>query len=440
MNVSQGLKSISLKLSAAAVAVSLSSIAPMALAQSETVKIDASLEQKVIEWRRDFHQHPELSNREFRTAEKIAEHLTNLGLEVQTEIAHTGVVGLLKGGKPGPTIALRADMDALPVVEETDVPFKSEAVSEYRGNEVGVMHACGHDTHVAMLMGAAEHLTSMQDELAGNVVFIFQPAEEGAPGDEEGGAELMLKEGLFDDYQPEAVFGIHITSGMNTGHIGYRSGPLMASSDQFEINVKGRQTHGSRPWGGVDPIVTAAQIINNSQTIVSRQVDITKAPAVLSFGIVEGGVRNNIIPDDVTLIGTIRNFDMGIRQQIFDKLTHTAETTAETNGATADVHIHEGYPVTSNDAGLVERMLPTTRRVAGDDKVNEMPLITGAEDFSFYALEVPGMFVFLGATPPDQNAEKAPSNHSPLFYVDEDALKTGTNLFVNWVLDYQKGS
>ncbi|RUO48509.1 M20 family metallopeptidase [Pseudidiomarina donghaiensis] len=401
-----------------------------------TVRINAELEQKVIEWRRDLHQHPELSNREFRTAKVVAEHLEALGLEVQTGVAHTGVVGLLKGAKPGPTIALRADMDALPVTELTDVPFASKAVSEYRGKEVGVMHACGHDLHVAMLMGAAEQLTAMRDQLAGNVVFIFQPAEEGAPADEEGGAELMLKEGMFKQYQPEAVFGIHVWSAGNTGQIGYREGPLMASSDRFEINVKGRQTHGSRPWGGVDPIVAAGQIISNTQSIVSRQVDITKAPAVVSFGIVEGGVRNNIIPDEVYLEGTIRNFDMGNRAQIFENLKTTAEMTAKASGAEAHVHIDEGYPVTINNPELTRQMLPTMQRVAGADNVKVNALVTGAEDFSFYALEVPGLFVFLGITPEGQNPAEAPSNHSPYFYADEDALKTGTELYVNWVFDY----
>ncbi|CUA85704.1 M20 family metallopeptidase [Pseudidiomarina woesei] len=408
-------------------------------AQAEsTVRINAELEQKVIEWRRDLHQHPELSNREFRTAKVVAEHLEALGLEVQTGVAHTGVVGLLKGAKPGPTIALRADMDALPVTELTDVPFASKAVSEYRGKEVGVMHACGHDLHVAMLMGAAEQLTAMRDQLAGNVVFIFQPAEEGAPAGEEGGAELMLKEGLFKQYQPKAVFGIHVWSAGNTGQIGYREGPLMASSDRFEINVKGRQTHGSRPWGGVDPIVAAGQIISNTQSIVSRQVDITKAPAVVSFGIVEGGVRNNIIPDEVYLEGTIRNFDMGNRAQIFENLKTTAEMTAKASGAEAHVHIDEGYPVTINNPELTRQMLPTMQRVAGADNVKVNALVTGAEDFSFYALEVPGLFVFLGITPEGQNPAEAPSNHSPYFYADEDALKTGTELYVNWVFDYAK--
>ncbi|PHR66277.1 MAG: N-acyl-L-amino acid amidohydrolase [Idiomarina sp.] len=420
-----------------ALITALGSFAGAAAAQ-QPVKIGADLEQKVIEWRRDLHQHPELSNREFRTAKVITEHLEELGLEVQTGVAHTGVVGLLKGAKPGPTIALRADMDALPVTELTDVPFASKAVSEYRGKEVGVMHACGHDLHVAMLMGAAEQLTAMRDQLAGNVVFIFQPAEEGAPVGEEGGAELMLKEGLFKQYQPEAVFGIHVWSAGNTGQIGYREGPLMASSDRFEINVKGRQTHGSRPWGGVDPIVAAGQIISNTQSIVSRQIDITKAPAVVSFGIVEGGVRNNIIPDEVYLEGTIRNFDMDNRAQIFENLKATAEHTAKASGAEAHVHIDEGYPVTINDPELTRKMLPTMERVAGADNVKVNALVTGAEDFSFYALEVPGLFVFLGITPEGQDPAEAPSNHSPYFYADEDALKTGTELYVNWVFDYAK--
>lgn len=403
---------------------------------AEPVRISADLEAQVIEWRRDLHQHPELSNREFRTSKLVAEHLEGLGMDVQTGIAHTGVVGILKGGKPGPVVALRADMDALPVTEQTDLPFKSTAKGEYRGEEVGVMHACGHDLHVAMLMGAAQQLAAMKDDIAGTVMFIFQPAEEGAPKGEEGGAELMLEQGLFTDLKPDAVFGIHVWSAGTTGHIGYREGPLMASSDRFEINVKGRQTHGSRPWGGVDPIVAAAQIINNTQTVISRQIDITKAPAVVSFGIVEGGVRNNIIPDSVYLEGTIRNFDMDNRAQIFEKLKTTAEHTAASSGAEAHVHINEGYPVTINNPELTRQMLPTMERVAGNDNVHVNALVTGAEDFSFYALEVPGLFVFLGITPPDQDAATAPSNHSPFFYADEDALKVGTELYVNWVMDY----
>ncbi|MFT4654271.1 MAG: amidohydrolase [Patiriisocius sp.] len=404
----------------------------------QAVVISDQLEQKVIEWRRDLHQNPELSNREFRTAKVIAEHLNKLGLDVQTGVAHTGVVGVLVGGKPGPTIALRADMDALPVIEQTDVPFKSTTMSEYRGKEVGVMHACGHDLHMAMLMGAAEKLASIKEQVAGTVVFIFQPAEEGAPKGEEGGAELMLKEGLFKKHEPEVVFGIHVFSSVTVGHIKYREGPLMASSDRFEITVKGTQTHGSRPWRGVDPIVAAGQIIGATQTIVSRQVDITKAPAVISFGIIEGGVRNNIIPDEVYLEGTIRNFDMDNRAQIFENLKTTAQMTAKATGAEAHVHIDEGYPVTINDIELTRKMLPTIERVAGKDKVHVADLMTGAEDFSFFALEVPGLFVFLGVTPEDEDAANAPSNHSPFFYADEKALKTGTELYVNWVLDYAK--
>jgi amidohydrolase len=406
--------------------------------EQQAIVISDQLEQKVIEWRRDLHQNPELSNREFRTAKVIAEHLDQLGLEVQTGIAHTGVIGVLVGGKPGPTIALRADMDALPVVEKADVSFKSTAKSEYRGKEVGVMHACGHDLHMAMLMGAAEQLTSMKSDIAGTIVFIFQPAEEGAPKGEEGGAELMLKEGLFTQHKPDVVFGIHVWSAGNVGHIGYREGPLMASSDRFEITVKGRQTHGSRPWGGVDPIVAAGQIIGSTQTIVSRQVDITKAPAVISFGILEGGVRNNIIPDEVYLEGTIRNFDMGNRAQIFKNLKTTAEMTAKATGAEAHVHIDEGYPVTINNIDLTRKMLPTIERVAGRDKVHVNDLVTGAEDFSFFALEVPGLFVFLGVTPEGEDAKNAPSNHSPFFYADEESLRTGTELYVNWALDYAK--
>lgn len=424
---------------AMAVAAATTLSLPTAQAQQSPAVIDDNLESKVIEWRRHLHANPELSNREYETAKYITQHLKSLGLEVKTGIAHTGVAALLKGNGDGPTIALRADMDALPVTEQTDVPFKSTVKATYRGNEVGVMHACGHDTHVAMLMGAAEKLVNMKDELNGNVLFIFQPAEEGAPEDEEGGAELMLAEGLFSDafpgYSPERVFGIHVWGGFPTGHVGYRKGPLMASSDSFEITVKGRQTHGSTPWNGVDPIVTSAQIINSAQTIVSRQTNITKAPAVLSFGIVEGGVRNNIIPDDVTLIGTIRNFDMDIRADIHDQLEHTARHVAAANGAEAEVDIDLGYPVTVNDPELVDEMLPITKTIAGADKVKEVPLVTGAEDFSYYALEIPGMFVFLGVTPQDQDMDEAPSNHSPHFYADEDALRTGVDLYVNWALE-----
>lgn len=311
-----------------------------------------NVEHKVIEWRRDFHQNPELGNREFRTAGIVAEHLRSLGMEVETNIAYTGVVGILKGSKPGPTVMLRADMDALPVTEKVDLPFKSTKTTNYRGVDVGIMHACGHDTHVAMLMGTASVLAGMKDQLNGNVMFVFQPAEEGAPKGEEGGAELMLKQGIFKRYKPDAAFGLHITSSLPSGTIGYRSGPFMASADRFEINVHGEQTHGSTPWNGVDPIAAAAQIVNGVNLIVSRHIDITKEPAVVSFGKISGGVRNNIIPENVEMIGTIRNFDMDNRQQIFEKIKTTATHIAASSGAKADVNIFKGYPVTINNPEL----------------------------------------------------------------------------------------
>ncbi|SHF88752.1 amidohydrolase [Microbulbifer donghaiensis] len=393
-------------------------------------------ESKVIEWRRHLHQNPELGNREFETAKYIEQHLKALGIQVETGVAHTGVIGLLKGGKPGPTVALRADMDALPVTEQMDLPFASKVKTTYQGKDVGVMHACGHDTHVAMLMGAAEVLAGMRDELAGNVLFIFQPAEEGAPDGEEGGAELMLKEGLFKKYKPDVAFGQHVTSTLPVGVIGYRSGPLMASSDEFRITVDGRQTHGSRPWGGVDPITAAAQIVLGTQTIVSRQIDITKEPAVVSFGKIDGGVRNNIIPDSVFMNGTIRNFDMDNRQQIFAKLKTTAELIAESAGAKAKVEIIEGYPVTVNNPALTDKVIPVMKAVAGDKNVIVVPKITGAEDFSYFANEVPGFYYFLGVTPKSKDPATAASNHSPRFYVDESALKVGTEAITQLTLDY----
>lgn len=404
----------------------LSSAQAATSAMPDAAKLAAGVEQKVIDWRRDLHQHPELSNREFRTSKIIEKHLKSLGLEVQTGVAHTGVVAILKGGKlSGPLIAIRADMDALPVTEVVDLPFASKATDTYRDQKVGVMHACGHDTHVAMLMGVAENLVKVKDSLAGDVMFIFQPAEEGAPDGEEGGAELMLKEGLFAKRKPDQVFGMHVTSSMPSGMIGVRSGPAMASEDSFTIKVKGRQTHGSRPWNGVDPIVAAAQIITNVQTIVSRQVDITKAPAVVSFGAVNGGIRSNIIPDEVELIGTIRTFDQPMRADIKLRLAEMAELSAKTLGASATTEIHPGYPVVVNNPELVASMRPVLASVVGDKMLIEPGLITGAEDFSYYALEAPGMFFFLGVTPKGTDPETAASNHSPAFYVDESALKVG---------------
>ena len=397
-----------------------------------------NIEPQMLEWRRHIHANPELSNREFKTAEMVAEHLKSLGMEVQTGIAHTGVVATLKGDHPGPLLALRADMDALPVTEETDVPFASKVTSTYRGETVGVMHACGHDTHVAILMAAAEVFAKNTDQLHGSLMFIFQPAEEGAPVGEEGGAELMLKEGLFAQQKPEAIFGLHVTSSLPSGAIGLRMGPAMAAVDSFELKVKGRQTHGSRPWGGVDPIVASAQIISSVQTIVSRQTDITKAPAVVSFGAIKGGIRNNIIPDEVTMVGTIRNFDMDIRANIHKQLEKITTTVADAHGAVADLRIDYGYPVTVNSPQLGDKMRGALIEVFGERAIIDPGLITGAEDFSFFAQEVPGLYFFMGVTPADQDHTTAPSNHSPLFYVDEPALLNGVKAFVQLVQDYPR--
>lgn len=397
-----------------------------------------SVADEVLAWRRDIHQFPELGNREFETSRKVAEHLRSLGIDTRTGIAHTGVVGLLKGGKPGPRIALRADMDALPVTERNDLPFASKVTTEYNGNTVGVMHACGHDTHVAMLMGVAQVLAGMRDELPGEVMFIFQPAEEGPPEGEEGGAELMLKEGLFNDFKPDAVFGLHVMAGLPVGKLGYRGGPTMAAADSFRIVVKGRQTHGSQPWGGIDPIVAAADIVSTAQTLISRRTDISALPAVLSFGGINGGLRSNIIPDEVELIGTIRTFDPAVRTRIQEQLREVATHVAAAHGATVDAQIpsEAGYPVTRNDEALTARMLPSLKRAAGEGNVLAMPLILGAEDFSFFANEVPGLFFFVGATPADQDPRKAPTNHSPEFIVDEAALQVGTRAMLAVALDF----
>jgi amidohydrolase len=430
------------RLAAAVTALLAVAAQPAGAAITETQLDQAakSLAPQVIEWRRDFHQNPELGNRETRTSQKVAEHLKALGLEVRTGIAHTGVVGVLKGGKPGPTIALRADMDALPVTEQVDLPFKSRVTSEYRGEKVGVMHACGHDAHTAILMGAAQALASMRKDLPGTVLFIFQPAEEGAPEGEKGGAPLMLEEGVFDIAKPDAAFGLHVWSGLNAGKIGYRSGPFMAASDRYRILVKGEQTHGSKPWGGVDPIVASAQIVMGLQTLVSRQIDITAHPAVVSVGAIKGGIRNNIIPDEVEMIGTFRTFDPGVRQQIIDGITRTSKDIAASSGATAEVEIAEdANPVTFNDVKLTERMLPSLERAAGPGNVLEIPFVTGAEDFSYFGQRVPSLFFFVGITPPGQNAAKAPSNHSPKFYIDESGLELGVRAMLGVAVDFLQG-
>ncbi|HXC07660.1 MAG TPA: amidohydrolase [Steroidobacteraceae bacterium] len=396
----------------------------------------AAEQAQVIAWRRDIHEHPELSNREVRTSALVADHLKSLGLEVAV-YANTGVVGLLRGGKPGPTVALRADMDALPVAELTQLPFMSHATSTYRGETVGVMHACGHDTHTAMLMGVADILVKVRGGLKGNVLFLFQPAEEGAPEGEEGGAALMLKQGVFDKYHPQAVFGLHVVSALQVGQIGYRPGPMMAGADGYKILVHGRSTHGARPWEGVDPIVIAAQIVGAMQTVVSRQLDITAHPAIVSVGAIKGGIRDNIIPATVEMVGTIRTFDLAQRDVILDHLKHLVENTAIAGGATATFEVgQDSYPVLVNDPALTQRMLPTLKAVAGDAHLMMLPLITASEDFAFFARKVPGMYINIGITPLDKDPATAPPNHSPLFYVDETGLPTGVRVMAQLAVDY----
>ncbi len=393
----------------------------------------AAVESDVIDWRRDIHANPELSNREFRTAALVADHLRALGMEVRTEVAHTGVVGFLEGGKPGPVVALRADMDALPVTEMVDLPFASKVRTTYNGMEVGVMHACGHDNHVAILMGVASVLTSMKEDLPGSVKFIFQPAEEGAPAGEEGGADLMLREGAFENPRPEVIFGLHVWPN-RVGEISYLPGPFMASSDAMRIKVTGRQTHGAVPWGGVDPIVVASQIVLGLQTIASRQLDVTATPSIITIGTFHGGVRSNIIPDEVELSGTIRTFLPEVRRDIERRIRHTVEHIATSAGATAEVEIDYGYPVTVNDPELTMQMVPSLERVS--DSVKQTAKITGAEDFSYFANEVPGLFIFLGVAPPDADLATVPRNHSPYFFADEAALLTGVRALASLAVDY----
>jgi len=422
--------------------VLVSAISPEMRAQSQGSPLSAdidtlasAMEPELLQWRRHLHQNPELSNRETDTAKYIAERLKSFGLVPQVGIARTGVVAVLQGGRPGPVVALRADMDALPVREETNVPFASKATGEYEGNKVGVMHACGHDTHMAMLLATAKVLSQLKDRLPGSVKFIFQPAEEGAPPAETpAGAELMVKEGVLQNPKVDAVFGLHVWANSPAGTISYRSGPFMAASDRFDIVITGRQTHGSQPWSGVDPIVVGAQIVNALQTIVSRNVDITRLPAVVSVGQFQSGVRNNIIPDTARLVGTIRTFDAEVQSDIHARVKRIAENIAAAAGATAVVTIPSGIPATINDPALTKRMLPSLERAA-PGKVRESNLITAAEDFTFFQRQVPGMLFFLGITPPGQ-AGKAPPNHSPLFFVDESALVTGVRALAHLAADY----
>jgi amidohydrolase len=395
------------------------------------------LEQQVIAWRRQVHANPELGNREFETAKLVAAHLRKLGLDsVKEKVAHTGVVGVLKGRKPGPCVALRADMDALPVTEEVDVPFRSTVRTMWNGAEAGVMHACGHDTHVAILMGVAELLVAMRDELQGTVKFIFQPAEETPPLGEEGGAKLMIEEGCMEEPKVDAIFGLHITSKQHVNMIGYRVGPMMAASDQFYVNVRGRQTHGAQPWSGIDPIVVGSQIVMGLQTIVSRRMNITEEPSIVTVGAFNAGNRGNIIPDDAKMQGTIRSFDEKHREHLHECVHNVSTLIAQSGGASADVNIIRGYPVTSNDEELTHWAVPVLKRVAGDAHVGMVPKTCGAEDFSYYQKVVPGFFFFIGCTPKDKDCKQADANHSPRFYVDESGLKLGVRALSTLAIDW----
>ena len=401
-------------------------------------KTAESLEKKVVAWRRDFHQHPELGNREFQTAAKIAAHLQSLGFDVKTGVGKTGVVGLLKGGKPGPVVALRADMDGLPVTERVDLPFKSETKVEYNGQQTGVMHACGHDTHVAILMGVAEVLASVKSDLRGTVKFIFQPAEEGAPTGEEGGAYLMVKEGVLENPKVDAIFGLHINSQTEVGTIKYRPGATMAAVDSYAIKIKGKQTHGAAPWSGVDPIVTSAQVVMGLQTIVSRNVILTDNAAVVTVGALHSGIRQNIIPEDANMIGTIRTFSPETQQLVHRRINEIATNIAESAGAKADVKIDIMYPVTYNDPKLTDQMVPSLEAVAGKTNIKLTPAQTGAEDFSFYQQKVPGFFFFLGGMTKGKKVEDAAPHHTPDFQIDEGGFVLGMKSLCHLTTDYME--
>ena len=401
-------------------------------------KIDTlcdSVESHVIAWRRDIHEFPELGNREFRTAKLVADHLRKLGVEVKTGVAHTGVVGILHGKQAEPVVALRADMDALPVKELTGLPFASKVVTVYNGKEVPVMHACGHDAHTAILMGVAEVLTGVRNQIPGTVKFIFQPSEDSRPEGEEGGAGLMVKEGVLDNPKPGAIFGLHVGP-MEHGSIGYRSGNMMAAVNSFRIAVSGSQTHGAAPWAGVDPIVITSQIILGFQTIVSRQVDITEAPAIVTVGSIHGGIQGNIIPDEVVMTGTIRSYGTETRMDILNRVRKTAEAIAESGGGKAEVWISDGLPSVVNDPDLTEKMAPVLIKVAGEGKTYIIPRITGGEDFAYYQQHVPGLFFFLGINPVDADPAKIFPNHSPYFYVDESALVVGVRALAHLAVSY----
>ena len=406
--------------------------------QSET--IIEGIEQKVIDWRRDIHENPELGNREVRTAALVTKHLESLGMDVQTKVGVTGVIGVLKGGLPGPVIALRADMDALPVLERTPVSFASKVKTVYNGSETSVMHACGHDSHVAILMGVAEVLTAKQKDLKGTVKFIFQPAEEGAPKGEEGGAELMVKEGALKNPDVDVIFGLHINSQIEAGKITYRPGGMFAGVGDLKITVKGKSSHGADPWSSVDPIVTSAQIINNLQTIISRNVNITRNAAVVTIGAIHGGNRSNIIPEQVEMLGTVRTLSEPDEELIFERIRQIVTKTAEANGAEAIVELpySSHYPVTFNNIDLTAKMLPSLKKTAGEPNVLLVPAETGAEDFSFFANEVPGLYFYIGGMPKGQDPKTTASHHTPDFYLEESGFILGVNAMVNLVADYME--
>ena len=415
-------------------ALMLPSLAPAA--GPEVGALSKSVQAKVQAWRRDLHQHPELGNHETRTAAKVADHLRSLGLEVRTGIGPTGVSAVLRGGKPGPRIALRADMDALPVTEETGLPFASTVKADYRGTPVGVMHACGHDAHVAMLMGVAEALASVRGELSGEVMFVFQPAEEGPPTvGEVYGAARMINEGLFSTFKPDAIYGLHVWATLPVGTVGTRTGPVMAAADEWTLRIDGKQTHGSRPWDGIDPITVAAQVQLGWQSILARQVDITASPVVLTTGAISGGVRFNIVPDRVDMTGTLRTFDPAMRADVIARMGATAEGFAQASGAKATLRVVNNAPVTANDEVLAPSGLASLRTALGEEKVVDMPLLTIAEDFSQYATVAPTFFYFVGSTAPGIDPKLAPANHSPKFLLDEQALDVGVRTLLQLSLD-----
>ena len=412
-------------------------VAQAGITPEEIDQAAAAVQPQVVEWRRWFHQNPELSNREFNTSARIADILRDMGLEPQTGIAHTGVIAIIEGGKPGPLVAIRTDIDALPVVEQTGLPFASTARSEYNGQDVGVMHACGHDAHMSMVLGAARVLNDHKAELPGSVMLIFQPAEEGPPGDEDGGASMMLDEGIFEERMPAAVFGIHVGISVPGGQFAVKPGPMMAASDSFKITVKGQQTHGARPWDGVDPVVISSQIVLGLQTIASRQVDVTLAPSIISIGRITGGVRYNVIPDKVEMEGTIRTFDPDMRDYIHKAIERTARLIAESGDAEIDFELRQGAPSVQNNAELTELVMPALERASGRPVLTIQPQ-TVAEDFSEYGRVAPSVFVFLGNWPEELDASSQPTNHSPFFSMHEPYMERGVKAFSHMVVDFLK--